>query len=125
MEEMRMRRSLIELRVGAVLAIPGVLLALPACGPQPGVSKADEITTPAAPPAPAGGVGVAQPGSGAPKAVASTSARPIATASQPSSTPKTAASPVPPTGNARVPKAAAAPRQGSQGDGPWPQFRGP
>src|SRR5690349_21633826 len=62
MEETTMRRSLYGVRLGALLAFPTALLALPACGPQPSVSRADETAKPATQPAPAGNSGAAELG---------------------------------------------------------------
>lgn len=123
-----MRRLSIEMRGSALLSVAGVLLALPACGPQPDVSKADGIATPAAPSASGGGGRTAGLRAGASAPVASASASPAVTkgpTSQPSNTGRAVASQPPNKGTAPAHPVVVTTRQAAQGDGPWPQFRGP
>lgn len=123
-----MRWTMLKRRVGVLLSVTGVLAGLSACSPRSDVSKADVIAPPVAPPASADNAPIAGAGAVAPGPKTSASAHPAVPKEptrQPSSIRNTAASQPLTTQNAPVQKAAPPSRTITQGDGAWPQFRGP
>jgi len=122
-KEKKVRRSTIQIHIGALLSVPALLLAISACGPQQSVSRADETASPPAAPAADGGrhvpASATETSSGA-KVLSSP-------ASQPSGKPSSPRAEVTPTPTRNEPARTGGPppKPEAQAPGPWPQFRGP
>lgn len=123
-----MMQSVLQRRVGALIAGLAVLAAGAACAPRPGAPRANETATPVAPSAAVGEPRAPGPGAGAPARPAGPRAlasRPPSGGNPPGRQPARGGN-APGRPAATPGRPAAAPsRRAAGGVGLWPQFRGP